>query len=131
MESSFTIHFRNDRTAQVLKLMSDQDLAVALSAIGLIENRPVLVVIGGASLISDEDLQRLQRLFSEVLAPLAQELGLIVADGGTDARGIINYSLSIIWRSPSQLSSKSDRQGYCFTDRPNCCLSGDNPMLSE
>jgi hypothetical protein len=85
MQSSFTINFRNDRTAQVLKLMSDQDLAVALSAIGLTENRPVLVVIGGASLISDEDLQRLQRLFSEVLAPLAQELGLIVADGGTDA----------------------------------------------
>jgi hypothetical protein len=85
MQSSFTINFRNDRTAQVLKLMADQDLAVALSAIGLIENRPVLVVIGGASLISEEDLQRLQRLFSEVLAPLAQELGLIVADGGTDA----------------------------------------------
>lgn len=85
MESSFTIHFRNDRTAQVLKLMSDQDLAVALSAIGLGENHPVLVIIGGASLISEEDLQRLQRLFSEVLAPLAQELGLIVADGGTDA----------------------------------------------
>ena len=65
--------------------MADQDLAVALSAIGLIANRPVLVVIGGASLISDEDLLRLQRLFSEVLAPLAQELDLIVADGGTDA----------------------------------------------
>jgi hypothetical protein len=85
MQSSFTINFRNDRTAQVLKLMADQDLAVALSAIGLTENHPVLVVIGGASLISDEDLQRLQRLFSEVLAPLAKELGLIVADGGTDA----------------------------------------------
>ena len=65
--------------------MADQDLAVALSAIGLRENHPVLVVIGGASLISEEDLQRLQRLFREVLAPLAQELGLIVADGGTDA----------------------------------------------
>jgi hypothetical protein len=85
MQSSFTINFRNDRTAQVLKLMADQDLAVALSAIGLTENHPVLVVIGGASLISEEDLQRLQRLFSEVLAPLAQKLGLIVADGGTDA----------------------------------------------
>jgi hypothetical protein len=51
MESSFTIHFRNDRTAQVLKLMADQDLAVALSAIGLTEPRPVLVAIGGTSLI--------------------------------------------------------------------------------
>jgi hypothetical protein len=44
-----------------------------------------VVIGGGASLISEEDLQRLQRLFSEVLAPLAEELGLIVADGGTDA----------------------------------------------
>lgn len=85
MQSSFTINFGNDRTAPVLKLMADQDLGTALSVIGLRENRPVLVVIGGASLISDEDLQRLQRLFSEVLAPLAQEWGLIVADGGTDA----------------------------------------------
>jgi hypothetical protein len=44
-----------------------------------------VVIGGGASLISEEDLQRLQRLFSKVLAPLAQELGVIVADGGTDA----------------------------------------------
>ena len=51
----------------------------------LTEHRPVLVVIGGASLISEADLLRLQRLFVEVLAPLAQELGLVVAEGGTDA----------------------------------------------
>jgi hypothetical protein len=85
MQSSFPIVFQNGRTAQVLNVELGQELATVLSAVSLIENRPVLVVIGGASLISDEDLQRLQRLFSEVLAPLAQELGLIVADGGTDA----------------------------------------------
>ena len=85
MISSFSITFNNGRTAQVLNVEPDQDLASVLAAINLTEQRPVLVVIGGASLISEEDLQRLQRLFSEVLAPLAEELGLIVADGGTDA----------------------------------------------
>lgn len=82
MQSSFPIVFKNGQTAQVLNVEPEQDLASALVAVNLTEPRPVLVAIGGASLISDEDLQR---LFSEVLAPLAQELGLIVADGGTDA----------------------------------------------
>jgi hypothetical protein len=85
MQSSFPIIFQNGQTAQVLNLEPEQDLASSLVALDLTEPRPVLVVIGGASLISEEDLQRLQRLFSEVLAPLAEELGLIVADGGTDA----------------------------------------------
>lgn len=85
MQSSFPIVFKNGQTAQVLNVEPEQDLASALVAVNLTEPRPVLVAIGGASLISEEDLQRLQRLFSEVLAPLAEELGLIVADGGTDA----------------------------------------------
>ena len=85
MQSSFPIVFQNGQTAQVLNLEPEQDLPSALVALDLTEPRPVLVAIGGASLISDEDLQRLQHLFSEVLAPLAEELGLIVADGGTDA----------------------------------------------
>jgi hypothetical protein len=49
------------------------------------EKRPVLVVIGGASLIDEADFARLQRLFVEVLAPLAKGLGCYVVDGGTDA----------------------------------------------
>ena len=85
MQSSFPIVFKNGQTAQVLTVEPEQDLASALVAVSLTESRPVLVAIGGASLISEEHLQRLQRLFSEVLAPLAQELGLIVVDSGTDA----------------------------------------------
>lgn len=85
MTASFPITFANERTAQAIRLQPEQDLVSALLNLNLTEQRPVLVVIGGASLISEEDLQRLQRLFIEVLAPLAQELGLIVADGGTDA----------------------------------------------
>ncbi|MDJ0706613.1 MAG: hypothetical protein QNJ46_25360 [Leptolyngbyaceae cyanobacterium MO_188.B28] len=47
--------------------------------------RPALVVVGGASKLSEADFKRVQKLFTEVLAPLAQELGLFVVDGGTDA----------------------------------------------
>ncbi|MGH2413403.1 MAG: hypothetical protein ACRDEA_06875 [Microcystaceae cyanobacterium] len=85
MEPSFTITFENESTAQVLRVQPEQDLTSALSAMNLTEHCPVLVVIGGASQISEADLLRLQHLFVEVLAPLAQELGLLVADGGTDA----------------------------------------------
>jgi hypothetical protein len=85
MESSFTITFENGSAAQVLEVKPEQDLNSAFSALNLTEHRRVLVVIGGASLITQADLLRLQRLFVEVLAPLAQELDLSVADGGTDA----------------------------------------------
>jgi hypothetical protein len=44
-----------------------------------------LVIIGGAGFMADDSLQRLQVLFDQVLAPLAQELHLTVIDGGTDA----------------------------------------------
>jgi len=46
MQSSFPIVFQNGRTAQVLNVEPEQDLAVVLSAVSLVENRPVLVVIG-------------------------------------------------------------------------------------
>ncbi len=85
MEASFTLTFENKSTAQVLQVQPSQDLTSALSAMNLLERRPVLVVIGGASQISEADLLQLEHLFVEVLAPLAQELGLLVVDGGTDA----------------------------------------------
>jgi len=58
MKSSFPIVFKNGQTAQVLNVEPEQDLASALVAVSLTESRPVLVAIGGASLISEEDLQR-------------------------------------------------------------------------
>ena len=58
MQSSFPIVFKNGQTAQVLNVEPEQDLASALVAVNLTEPRPVLVAIGGASLISEEDLQR-------------------------------------------------------------------------
>lgn len=81
----FSITFDNQLTAQVLKVQSDQDIALALSAMNLNERRPVLVLIGGASRMSEKDLWQLESLFMDILAPLAQKLDLLVVDGGTDA----------------------------------------------
>ena len=85
MESSFTVNFANGTSAQAVAVKTEAELPPAFAKMGLQEKRPVLVVIGGASLIAEADFIRLQNLFTEVLAPLAQELGCYVVDGGTDA----------------------------------------------
>ncbi len=84
MQSSFYINFANSDVAKAIEILSEDDLAIAFTEMELEEKRPVLVAIGGASLISDEDFAKLQRLFTEVLAPFAQALGCYVVDGGTD-----------------------------------------------
>jgi len=85
MQSSFKVNFANGAVAQAIEILAEGDLPIAFTEMGLQDKRPVLVAIGGASLISDEDFVRLQRLFTEVLAPLAKDLGCYVVDGGTDA----------------------------------------------
>jgi len=84
MQSTVQIKFANDVVAKAIEIKAANDLPSALAAIGLPEHRPVLVIIGGASLIAEADFAKLQTLFVEVLAPLAQNLGCYVVDGGTD-----------------------------------------------
>ena len=78
MQSSFKVNFANGGVAQAIEILSADDLPIAFTEMGLTEKRPVLVAIGGASLISEADFARLQRLFTEVLAPLAKDLGCYV-----------------------------------------------------
>lgn len=63
---------------------SEADLVVTLQELGLTQ-QPTLVVIGGASKLSADDFARVQQLFTDVLAPLAQKWQAAVIDGGTDA----------------------------------------------
>ncbi len=85
MQDSLNLAFENGSVAQVVRIEHDTDLLVGLNSLGLGEHRPVLVVIGGASLLNEEDFARLQQLFVDVLAPIAQEFGCYAIDGGTDA----------------------------------------------
>lgn len=90
MEKPCRYTFANELTAQVIQVHYDVELPAALHKIGLYRKQPTLVLVGGASGISEADIIRLQRLFVEAIAPIAQELGVAVVDGGTDA-GIMRF----------------------------------------
>jgi hypothetical protein len=75
----------NESRASVIQVNDPANLLIDLEKIGLQEPRPVIVVIGGASKMTEESLIRLRLLFENVLAPTAEKLGAYVVDGGTDA----------------------------------------------
>ncbi len=85
MKNFLKLTFNSEQTALAIRVAQQAELPDALELIGLGGSRPVLVVVGGASNISEADLLRIQRLFTEVLAPIAESLGAYVVDGGTDA----------------------------------------------
>ena len=77
--------FSSGHTAEAVRVHPSTDLALALDRIGLSHPNPSLVVVGGASGLKGDYLLLLQSLFTEVLAPLAEQVGASVIDGGTDA----------------------------------------------
>ncbi|MEZ2320484.1 MAG: hypothetical protein ACBR15_15935 [Microcoleus sp.] len=85
MQESFSIEFSNGQTAKALYPQANADLTLTLEQLGLSSPRPVIVVVGGASKLSEVDRERLRSLFLTVLAPLAESLNAYVVDGGTDA----------------------------------------------
>lgn len=85
MSPSLDLTFANGLTARAIRVQERTELTTALSEIGLQQSQPVLVVVGGASNLSPNDYKCLENLFTELLAPLAEELGMTVIDGGTDA----------------------------------------------
>lgn len=85
MAPSFDISFPNGNTATAIRVEAGADLDSVLHSLGLDGARPVLVVVGGAGKLNDDDRARVRSLFVRVLAPLAQTLNAVVVDGGTDA----------------------------------------------
>src|SRR5947207_1003567 len=57
--------------ATAVRVEAQEDLGRALAALGLSGSRPVIVVVGGAGALADEDLARLQPLLAEALLPVA------------------------------------------------------------
>lgn len=76
--------FANGKQAIVIPLDSTKDLPAAFERAGLQTTAPALVVIGGASQMTQESIDRVHQLFQTVLAPLAEALNAVVIDGGTD-----------------------------------------------
>lgn len=80
----FSIQFDNGSLAQAFCPQDPRELSEAFTRMGLQEPRPVLVLVGGASRMTQDDLARVNLLFSEVLVPLAEAFQAYVVDGGTD-----------------------------------------------
>ncbi|MEA5603572.1 hypothetical protein [Nostoc sp. UHCC 0252] len=85
MKNCLELTFDSGQTALAIRADRQAELPDVLKQIGLDGSRSVLVVVGGASNISEADFLRIKRLFREVLAPIAESLGAYVVDGGTDA----------------------------------------------
>ncbi|WP_427158710.1 hypothetical protein ACQFX9_22765 [Aliinostoc sp. HNIBRCY26] len=85
MEKPLQLSFKNGQIASAIYVQQITDLPQAVAAMGLPMARPSLVVVGGASRMSEADFLQIQRLFREILAPIAENLGVYVVDGGTDA----------------------------------------------
>ncbi|MEM7769626.1 MAG: hypothetical protein AAGA75_20555 [Cyanobacteria bacterium P01_E01_bin.6] len=85
MSRRFILDLAGGHIATAIKVTRDEDLWPAFNSLGLQVSSPVLVVVGGASKLGEDDFARLKSLFECVLAPMAQALNMIVIDGGTDA----------------------------------------------
>ena len=106
-------------STSILSIQDKADLPEVFDGLGFQAPRPALVVVGGASKLSDADFNRVQKLFIEVLAPLAEELRLFVVDGGTDAgvmrlighaRAYISGTFPLIGVAPTGLVTLPDQR---------------------
>lgn len=82
--STFELRFgdRSVRAAQTTRLA---ELPSFLEELGLVSPQPTLVVVGGAGGLTGSALAHLRPLCSDVVVPLAAELGVAVVTGGTDS----------------------------------------------
>ena len=80
-----SLDLEGGRTAATVPVDQPSDLSAALAALGLHAPRLVVVLVGGAGRMNTRDLDRLRPLFEQGLIPVAERLGVVVIDGGTDA----------------------------------------------
>ena len=84
MQTPSQCNFSNGNSASLHPIEVAAELPALIETLNLKTPRPVLVIVGGASKISPEDLARLGLLFNESVAPIAERLQAVVVDGGTD-----------------------------------------------
>lgn len=85
MSNPFQINFSTQKSAKATQVSYPAELSLALNQLGLPLGCSTLVLVGGASGLDAETMAQLRYLFVDVLAPLAEALGLVVVDGGTEA----------------------------------------------
>lgn len=128
MEEPFVVELDGGRRARAVRVDAVADLAQAVHELD-IGRRRAIVVVGGASGMSAAEARRLRPLFSDVIAPLAQRLGVTVIDGGSDtgvmrlmgsARGEGSWRFPLIGVIVDELADYSKWSGVDAVDlEPN------------
>jgi hypothetical protein len=77
-----------DRGGLAVSVATPEDVPGAIRLLGLDAPQPVIVVVGGAGALTEEDGRRLGPLFDEAVLPVAARLAAAIVDGGT-ASGVM------------------------------------------
>jgi len=136
----------------VMQVQDNASLAPAISTLELPVGQSTLVLIGGASKLSESDYGRVRSLFTDVLAPLAERWNLTVVDGGTDAgimkmmgetRAAQRFTFPLIGAAPVGLvnfpaspsadpdaAELEDNHTHCFLI-PGSAWGDESPWIAE
>ncbi|MCU0497109.1 MAG: hypothetical protein MUF87_07145 [Anaerolineae bacterium] len=80
----FEITFANGNTAGCIRVNPGSDPQTILTTLGIFGQTPTIFITGGASQMSQEDLQKTREIMAMV-AQFAQDQGATVIDGGTES----------------------------------------------
>lgn len=81
----FEVIFSEQQIAHAVRIQRIGDLQIAIDNLHIPYPSPTLVLVGGAGGISLDKQTQIRHLFTDVLAPMAEALGITIIDGGTDA----------------------------------------------
>jgi hypothetical protein len=82
---AFTIHFDEQQSARAVLVNARSDLQLVMAALEVDTPRPVLFISGGAGDMDSKDAGLIRAIVEEAIVDFAQEHGLAVIDGGTQA----------------------------------------------
>jgi SLOG in TRPM, prokaryote len=88
-KEQFIISFREGAWVPAIKVAANAEPQKVIDAFGLITPRPTLFISGGASAMTEEDIQRTRILMDTGIAAFAEKHNITVIDGGTEA-GVMN-----------------------------------------
>ena len=85
LKEQFTINFADGQFAPAMRIAPKGDPLRIIDVFNLITPRPTIFISGGASAMSDEDIERTRILIDECISVFAEEKKITVIDGGTEA----------------------------------------------
>jgi hypothetical protein len=82
---AFTIEFGEGKFSPAMRIGPEDDPTAIIERFGLITPRPTIFITGGASQMSDDDIERTREIVYDGIAYFAETHNLTVIDGGTEA----------------------------------------------